>query len=106
PNAISLQPVHGEVRFDHVSFAYFGRERALNDISFEAKAGQVIALLGTTGSGKSTIINLIPRFYDVTEGRITIDGRDIRTVTLNSLRDQIGIVLQESTLFGATIREN
>ena len=106
PGAISLPPVRGDVRFEHVSFAYFGRERVLNDISFEARSGQVIALLGTTGSGKSTIINLIPRFYDVSEGRITIDGRDIRTVTLNSLRAQIGIVLQESTLFGATIREN
>jgi ATP-binding cassette subfamily B protein len=78
----------------------------LSDITFEANAGQVIALLGMTGSGKSTIINLIPRFYDATEGRITIDGRDIRSVTLNSLRDQVGIVLQETTLFSATIREN
>jgi len=68
--------------------------------------GQVVALLGATGSGKSTIINLIPRFYDPTEGRITIDGCDIGHVTLNSLRDQIGIVLQETTLFAATVREN
>lgn len=106
PGALALPPVRGDVRFDHVSFAYYGRDRALDDISFEAAAGQVIALLGTTGSGKSTIINLVPRFYDVTEGRITIDGRDIRTVTLSSLRDQIGIVLQETTLFASTIREN
>ncbi len=106
PNAIPLLPVRGTVKFDHVSFAYFRRHRILSDISFEAKPGQVIALLGATGSGKSTIINLIPRFYDPTEGRITIDDYDLRRVTLNSLRDQIGIVLQESMLFATTIREN
>jgi ATP-binding cassette subfamily B multidrug efflux pump len=78
----------------------------LTDISFEALPGQVIALVGTTGSGKSTIINLIPRFYEPTGGRITLDGHDICRVTLNSLRRQIGIVLQETTLFAATIREN
>ncbi|MCD6289627.1 MAG: ABC transporter ATP-binding protein [Anaerolineae bacterium] len=106
PDAIPLPPVRGHVRFEHVSFSYFGRHRVLEDITFEALPGQVIALLGATGSGKSTIINLIPRFYDPTEGRITIDGYDIRHVTLNSLRAQIGIVLQETTLFAATIREN
>jgi ABC-type multidrug transport system fused ATPase/permease subunit len=106
PGALALPPVRGAVRFEHVSFAYFGRHRVLDDITCEARPGQVVALLGATGSGKSTIINLIPRFYDVTEGRITIDGHDIRSVTLNSLRDQIGIVLQETTLFATTIREN
>lgn len=106
PDAIPLPPIKGHVRFENVSFAYFGRHRILDRISFEAQPGQVIALLGTTGSGKSTIINLIPRFYDVTSGRITIDGYDIRRVTLNSLRDQIGIVLQETMLFATTIREN
>jgi ATP-binding cassette subfamily B protein len=78
----------------------------LQDISFEAKPGEIIALMGATGSGKSTIINLIPRFYDVSEGRILIDGIDIRDITLDSLRSGIGIVLQETQLFGATIREN
>ncbi len=106
PNAIELPPISGHVRFENISFAYFGRKSVLTDLSFEAQPGQVIALLGQTGSGKSTIINLMPRFYDATAGRITIDGYDIRDVTLNSLRDQIGIVLQETTLFATTIREN
>jgi ABC-type multidrug transport system fused ATPase/permease subunit len=104
--AMPLPRVRGHVRFEHVSFAYFGRHRVLDDVTFEVPPGQVVALLGPTGSGKSSIINLIPRFYEATQGRITIDGHDIRSVTLNSLRDQIGIVLQETTLFAATIREN
>lgn len=106
PDAQPLPPVQGHVRFENVSFAYVRRQLVLADISFEALPGQVIALLGATGSGKSTIINLIPRFYDPTGGRITIDGYDLRRVTLNSLRDQIGLVLQETTLFATTIREN
>ncbi len=106
PDAAPLPPVEGHVRFEHVSFAYFGQHTVLSDVSFEARPGQVIALLGATGSGKSTIINLIPRFYDPTHGRITIDGHDIRHVTLNSLRAQVGIVLQETLLFAATIGEN
>lgn len=106
PNAQSLPPVRGHVRFEKVSFSYFGRHQVLHEVSFEARPGQVIALLGATGSGKSTIINLIPRFYDPSVGRITIDGHDTRHVTLDSLRDQIGIVLQETTLFAASVREN
>lgn len=106
PNAMALPPVRGKIRFDNVSFAYFGRHKVLNGVSFEAQPGQVIALLGATGSGKSTIINLLPRFYDPTTGYIIVDGYDIRDVTLKSLRDQIGIVLQETTLFAASIREN
>ena len=92
---------------EHVTFRYFGGgEAVLTDVTFEALPGQRIALLGATGSGKSTIINLLPRFYDPTEGRITIDGHDLRDIKLDSLRRQIGIVLQETTLFSGTIREN
>jgi ATP-binding cassette subfamily B protein len=94
------------VRFENVSFAYFGLHRTLNDVSFEVAPGQVIALLGATGSGKSTIINLLLRFYDPTAGRITIDGHDLRRLTVASLRAQIGLVMQETTLFAASIREN
>jgi ATP-binding cassette subfamily B protein len=106
PDAIPLPSIEGHVRFEDVSFSYFGQHRVLEDVTLEACPGEVIALLGTTGSGKSTIINLIPRFYDPTEGRVTVDGYDLRDVTLESLREQIGIVLQETTLFAATIREN
>lgn len=107
PDAIALPSVNGEVRFEGVTFRYFGGgEPVLREVSFEAAPGQRIALLGATGSGKSTIINLLPRFYDPSEGRITIDGLDLRQVKLDSLRRQIGIVLQETTLFSGTIREN
>ncbi|HET6845956.1 MAG TPA: ABC transporter ATP-binding protein, partial [Anaerolineales bacterium] len=107
PDAIALPAVKGDVRFEGVTFRYFGGgEPVLRDVSFEAEPGQRIALLGATGSGKSTIINLLPRFYDPSEGRITIDGHDLRQVKLDSLRRQIGIVLQETTLFSGTIREN
>jgi ATP-binding cassette subfamily B protein len=78
----------------------------LDDVSFEAEPGQTVALLGTTGAGKSTVLNLIPRFYDVTAGAVRIDGVDVRDVRLENLRAHIGIVLQESVLFGGTIREN
>ncbi|MGQ9889318.1 MAG: ABC transporter ATP-binding protein [Aggregatilineales bacterium] len=107
PDAYELPPVEGRVSFENVSFAYFGsRDYVLKNVSFEAHSGQTIALLGATGSGKSTIINLIPRFYDVTEGAVRIDGHDVRDVTLESLRRQIGIVLQETNLFSGTIRDN
>ena len=106
PDAIELPPIEGKVRFENVSFSYFNQRSVLDQLSFEAGAGEVVALLGETGSGKSTVINLIPRFYDVSGGRIRVDGYDIRDVTLNSLRDQIGIVLQETVLFAASIREN
>lgn len=106
PDAMPLPPIKGHVRFENVSFAYFGRRRILQDLNLDVRPGQVIALLGMTGSGKSTVINLIPRFYDPTEGCITIDGYDLRQVTIKTLRDQIGIVLQDTTLFATTIREN
>lgn len=104
--AVPLPPLKGHVCFEDVSFAYAGRHTVVEEISFEALPGQVIALLGATGSGKSTITNLILRFYDPSHGRILVDDHDTRQVTLASLRSQIGIVLQETTLFAATIREN
>jgi ABC-type multidrug transport system fused ATPase/permease subunit len=106
PDAVPMGKVSGHVRFSHVSFAYFGRHQVLADIDFEAQPGQVVALLGSTGSGKSSVINLIPRFYDPTEGQVLVDGQNIRHVTVNSLRQQIGIVLQDTTLFASTVREN
>ncbi len=107
PGAVELPKVQGDVRFENVTFRYFsGGEAVLKNVDFEVQPGQTVALLGATGSGKSTIINLLPRFYDPSEGRITIDGHDLREITLESLRSQIGIVLQETTLFGGTIREN
>jgi len=107
PDAISLSEVHGNVEFKKVSFRYIGSENdVLSEVSFTAAPGKTVAILGKTGSGKSTIINLIPRFYDVTEGQVIIDGHDVRDVLIDSLRSQIGIVLQETTLFSGTIREN
>lgn len=107
PNARRLEHIQGRVVFDNVAFRYFNSsEDVLKDVSFTAEPGQTIALLGSTGSGKTTIINLIPRFYDISEGAITIDGNDIREVTQDSLRSQIGIVLQETNLFTGTIRDN
>jgi ATP-binding cassette subfamily B multidrug efflux pump len=105
PHARPLPQLRGHVRFECVSFSY-GNRQVLRDVDFEVQPGQVVALLGQTGSGKSTIISLIPRFYDPTEGRILLDGLDSRKATLNSLRSQIGIVLQETTLFARTVREN
>ena len=106
PGAPDLVLERGEVHFENVSFAYGRQTGVLKGISFTAEPQQVIALLGPTGSGKTSVVNLIPRFYDPTAGRIRIDGVDIRSVNLNSLRSQIGVVLQETTLFAASIREN
>jgi ATP-binding cassette subfamily B protein len=107
PGAQPLPVIKGAVEFENVTFRYFGGETpVLSEVSFSAAPGQTVALLGMTGSGKSTVINLIPRFYDPTEGRVLIDGYDIRNVTLESLRERIGIVLQETTLFSGSIREN
>jgi ATP-binding cassette subfamily B protein len=107
PDATPLPPVSCRVEFDRVGFRYPGSEReVLRDVSFVAEPGQTVAILGTTGSGKSTLVNLIPRFYDVTEGSVRLDGHDVRAVTLASLRSQIGIVLQTSLLFSGSVRDN
>jgi ATP-binding cassette subfamily B protein len=107
PDAVELPPVKGKIRFEDVTFRYYSSgEPVLKNVSLEAQPGQTVALLGATGSGKTSIINLIPRFYDPSEGRVTIDNIDLRDVSLDSLRSQIGIVLQETTLFAGTIRDN
>jgi len=106
PGAPEIKISQGHVRFEGVGFAYGRHTNVLKDITFEALPNQVVALLGPTGSGKSSVVNLIPRFYDPTAGRVVIDDVDIRGVSLNSLRGQIGMVLQETTLFAASIREN
>jgi ATP-binding cassette, subfamily B, multidrug efflux pump len=107
PDALPLQTSIGRICFEDVSFRYPGSETlALQGISFETKPNELIALLGMTGSGKSTIVNLIPRFYDVTAGAVRIDGCDVRDLQLSSLRSQIGIVFQETRLFSGTMRDN
>lgn len=106
PDAVSLPPVKGRVTVENVTFSYDGQHNALENVSFDIEPGQMIAFVGPSGAGKSTIANLIPRFYDVTGGAIKIDGLDIRDVTLNSLREQIGIVPQETLLFSTTVMEN
>ena len=106
PNALVLPKIQGEICFEEVGFAYAGGTAALEEVTFTAKPGQVVALIGPTGSGKSTVINLIPRFYDPTRGRVLIDGHDVRTLQLQSLRSHIGMVLQAPFLFNATIAEN
>ncbi|WP_044500280.1 ABC transporter ATP-binding protein [Nostoc sp. PCC 7107] len=107
PHAQQFEICGGRITFENVSFRYPGATtEALKNVSFETKPKELIAVLGMTGSGKSTVMNLIPRFYDVTGGAIRIDGRDVRDFTLQSLRSHIGIVFQETTLFSGTIREN
>jgi len=112
PGAADLPRVAGSVLFDHVSFTYGknaggdGAAWVLDDVSFEAKPGQTVALVGPTGAGKTTVVSLIPRFYDIQKGRILIDGRDVKSVTLKSLHSQMGIVLQEAFLFSGTVMEN
>ncbi|MEP0814779.1 MAG: ABC transporter ATP-binding protein [bacterium] len=106
PGATELPPVDGRIVFEHVDFSYQGGEEVLQDFNLEISPGETVALVGGSGSGKTTVVNLIPRFYEPTGGLITIDGHDIRKVKLRSLRDQIGIVSQENILVHGTIREN
>lgn len=106
PDARPLPDIKGNIKFDHIVFEYEQGRQALKGISLDVKSGQSVALVGHTGSGKSTIINLLSRFYDVTEGAITIDGYDIRDVTVQSLRSQISVVLQDTFIFSGTIRDN
>jgi ATP-binding cassette subfamily B protein len=105
-DAIELREIEGRLVFENVGFSYDGENLVLKDIDLVAEPGKTIAILGATGSGKSTIINLIPRFYDVTQGRITIDGIDLRDVAIKSLRSHIGIVRQDPFIFSTTLREN
>lgn len=106
PNAKPLPAVQGNVKFNHVTFAYDPGMNILEDLSFDVKAGESIALVGPTGAGKTTVVNLISRFYNLTGGQILIDGHDISQVTLNSLRSQMGIMLQDSFIFSGTIMDN
>ncbi|NUK31727.1 ABC transporter ATP-binding protein [Parageobacillus sp. VR-IP] len=107
PNAVDCREVKGDIVFDHVTFAYHKNGTpVLRDISFSVKAGETIALVGMSGGGKSTLVSLIPRFYDVTEGRILLDGIDIRDIRVRSLRDKIGIVFQDSFLFSDSVKDN
>jgi ABC-type multidrug transport system fused ATPase/permease subunit len=106
PDAVELGPIRGEVEFRDVTCEYHPGRAVLEHVSFKADPGRTIALVGATGSGKTTVANLIPRFYDVSSGQVLIDGNDVRDVDLGSLRRQIGIVMQETTLFSGTIREN
>ena len=106
PDAVALTNVRGDVTFDHVSFAYENGEPVLSDLCLSVAAGENVALVGPSGSGKTTLCNLIPRFYDVTGGRILLDGKDIRTFTMQSLREHIGVVQQDVYLFSGTVFEN
>lgn len=105
-NAKELKTIEGAVRFENVSFGYEADRMALRNVSLDVKPGMSVALVGHTGSGKSTIVNLLCHFYDVTEGRVLLDGCDVRDLTLESLRSQVGIVLQDTFIFSGTIREN
>jgi ATP-binding cassette, subfamily B, bacterial MsbA len=106
PHAVALSSVSGLVAVEHVSFAYDARQSVLTDVSFDAKPGELVAIVGPTGAGKTTVMNLLHRFYDPTEGRITVDGMDLRQITLESWYRQIALVPQETILFGGTILDN
>ena len=106
PGAKELKDARGEIRFEHVGFSYDGERKILKDISFTLHSGDCIAIVGPSGSGKSTIVNLIPRLWDATEGQVLFDGTDVRDWTLHSLREEVGVVTQETYLFNGSIREN
>jgi len=106
PNAKEMPQINGLVEFDHATHSYEDGVPVLKDVSFTAEPGQTVAIVGPTGAGKTTIINLIPRFYDVTQGSVKVDGIDVRDVSMRSLREQIGIVLQDTFLFSTTVMEN
>jgi ATP-binding cassette subfamily B protein len=106
PNAIQLPPIKGSVNFRNVTFQYLKEKPVLEKVSLEVKPGETIAILGATGSGKTSLISLIPRFYDVVKGSITVDSYDVRDVKLKSLRREVGIVLQDIYLFSASVKEN
>lgn len=105
-DAVDLPRIHGRVEFDHVNFSYGGEEEVLTDICIKADPGQIVALVGRSGAGKTSIVNLIPRFYDPLSGRILIDGFDVKYTTQTSLRSQVAMVLQDTFLFNGTVREN
>jgi len=106
PDAVKLEPIEGRITFDRVTFTYDGIKNAIDDMGFEIRPGETIGLAGASGGGKTTLVNLICRFYDVTEGRVLIDGVDVRDLDVHSLRSQVGVVLQEPYLFHGTIAEN
>ncbi len=106
PFAVDPGRLKGKVAFDHATFSYDGRRKAVSDVTFEVEPGQTVALVGATGSGKSTTLGLLHRVFDPTEGKILIDGIDIRDMTLASLRRNIGVVFQEPMLFARSIEEN
>ncbi|GAE26111.1 lipid A export ATP-binding/permease protein MsbA [Halalkalibacter wakoensis JCM 9140] len=106
PHARQVSSIQGDVSFEHVSFSYEANQKTIEDVSFQVRAGETVALVGPTGAGKTTIINLLSRFYEPSEGRITIDGVDLNDIQLVSLRQHIGIVLQDTYLFQGTIKEN
>ena len=106
PNAIDASKVVGDITFEGVGFDYSDGTKVLHDIDFRAKPGEMIALVGLTGAGKTTLVSLIPRFYDATSGRILIDGVDVRDYRVRALREKIAIVLQDPVLFQGTIAEN
>jgi len=109
PNSVTLPPFKDSIRFEAVDFGYHDEEagrQVLRNINLEVKAGEIVAIVGPSGAGKSTLVRLLPRFFDVTAGAIVIDGHDLRDVTVRSLRNQIGLVTQETVLFNDTVRNN